>query len=237
MRNYPYTPELATQAAAAIACLRDIAQQHAPAAFANSFGVEDMVLMHMIASENLPITVFSLDTGRLPEETYAVMTQVRDLYPNAPVEVYYPQTDTAQNWVRENGVNAFYQSVELRKACCGFRKVEPLQRALKGKTAWITGQRRAQAVTRADLPLQEWDGGNNLHKFNPLTDWSEADVWAYVQHHQVPTNALHAKNYPSIGCAPCTRSVAMGEDIRAGRWWWENPENKECGLHVHALPH
>ncbi|HNN09052.1 MAG TPA: phosphoadenylyl-sulfate reductase, partial [Azospira sp.] len=135
-------------------------------------------------------------------------------------------------FVRENGINAFYDSVDLRKGCCHVRKVEPLQRALSGKKAWITGMRAQQSATRDGLPVRAFDAGNGLEKFNPLADWSEKEVWAYIKQHGVPYNALHDKFYPSIGCAPCTRAVTPGEDVRAGRWWWENPETKECGLHV-----
>jgi phosphoadenosine phosphosulfate reductase len=135
-------------------------------------------------------------------------------------------------YIEKNGPNAFYNSVEMRKLCCNIRKVQPLQRALKGKKAWLTGLRREQAPTRKELPISEWDEGNGLQKFNPLTDWAEADVWNYIRHFDVPYNELHDRHYPSIGCAPCTRAITVGEDIRAGRWWWENPESKECGLHV-----
>lgn len=219
--------------AATTALLQRIAAEFSPATLANSLGAEDMVLTDLIARLGLGIEVFMLDTGRLNNETYAVLQAATDKY-DIRVQVYYPQTDAIQNWVRENGINAFYQSVDQRKACCEVRKVEPLRRALGGKKAWITGLRRAQAVTRRDLPFEEFDAGNGLVKFNPLADWSEREVWAYIRRHEVPYNALHDQGYPSIGCAPCTRALSAGEDIRAGRWWWENPETKECGLHPGA---
>ena len=229
------SPELAastaTKTAAVQARLAEIAGNWSPAVFANSLGAEDMVLTDLIVKSGLPIEIFSLDTGRLPLETYDLMAKVQAHY-GLKLTVYFPQSAQVENYVRANGINAFYESIELRKGCCYARKVEPLKRALSGKKAWITGLRAQQAATRVGLPFQEFDEGNGLEKFNPLSDWSEKEVWAYIKAHGVPYNALHEKFYPSIGCAPCTRAVAMGEDIRAGRWWWENPDSKECGLHV-----
>ena len=199
--------------------------------FANSFGAEDMVLTDLILAERLPIEIFSLDTGRLPAETYTLMGEVEKRY-STKLKVFFPDATAVEQYVRTEGINAFYDSVELRKACCGIRKVEPLRRALAGKKAWITGLRAAQSTTRTELAPREFDAGNGLEKFNPLFDWSEQEVWAYIRIHELPYNALHDQFYPSIGCAPCTRSIAVGEDVRAGRWWWENPESKECGLHV-----
>lgn len=199
--------------------------------FANSFGAEDMVLTDMIQKSGTGIEIFSLDTGRLPAETYDLMAATEKHY-NVKLKVYFPKLETVESYVQTYGINAFYESVELRKACCHMRKVEPLQRALASKKAWITGMRAAQAVTRASLPVREFDEGNKLEKFNPLSSWSEQEIWAYIRLHEVPYNKLHDQFYPSIGCAPCTRAVAMGEDIRAGRWWWENADSKECGLHV-----
>ena len=199
--------------------------------FANSYGAEDMVLTDIITQEQLPIEIFSLDTGRLPAETYTLMGEVEQHYNIKPV-VFFPKHDAVETYVRSQGINAFYESIEQRKACCNIRKVEPLRRALNNKDAWVTGMRAEQAATRASLPTREFDTGNKLEKFNPLSDWTEAEVWAYIRMFDVPYNKLHDQFYPSIGCAPCTRAVAMGEDIRAGRWWWENPDSKECGLHV-----
>ena len=229
------TPELsasvAAKTAAAHALLTDIAGHWSPAAFANSLGAEDMVLTDLIVKAGLPIEIFSLDTGRLPLETYDLMAAV-DRHYGLKLKIYFPQSESVEAFVRHHGINAFYDSVELRKACCHARKVEPLQRALAGKRAWITGLRAQQAATRTALAVQEYDTGNGLEKFNPLADWSEKEIWTYIKQNGVPYNALHDKFYPSIGCAPCTRAVTPGEDIRSGRWWWEAPESKECGLHV-----
>ncbi len=229
------SPELAASVAGktekSALLLAQIAGDWSPACFANSLGAEDMVLTDLIVKSGLPIEIFSLDTGRLPLETYDLMAAVQKHY-GLKLKVFFPQSEAVENHVRMNGINAFYESIELRKACCHARKVEPLQRALAGKKAWITGLRAEQAATRVGLPVQEFDQGNQLEKFNPLAEWSEKEVWAYLKHHAVPYNALHDKFYPSIGCAPCTRSVTPGEDVRSGRWWWEAPESKECGLHV-----
>lgn len=231
MTDATLTPELQNRVDRAVALLREIATDFAPAALANSFSVEDMVLMDMICRHELSIGIFSLDTGRLPEQTYALMDEAQRRYQRM-IEVYFPDPDDVEQYVREEGSNAFYRSVALRKACCAIRKVGPLRRALAGRSAWLTGLRREQAPTRERQPLREWDEGNGLEKFNPLVDWSHDDVWGYVRVFEVPYNALHDHGYPSIGCAPCTRAITVGEDIRAGRWWWENPESKECGLHV-----
>ena len=216
---------------AARTLLRQIAGDFAPAVFANSLGAEDMVLTDLIVGEKLDIEIFSLDTGRLPLETYDLIAEVKKHYGLA-LKLYYPRNDLVEAWTRDNGINAFYESVELRKGCCFVRKVEPLQRALAGQKAWITGMRAQQSATRDGLPVRAFDEGNGLEKFNPLSDWTEKEVWAYIKLNKVPYNALHDKFYPSIGCAPCTRNVTPGEDVRSGRWWWENPESKECGLHV-----
>jgi phosphoadenosine phosphosulfate reductase len=159
------------------------------------------------------------------------MAEAESTY-NNKLKVYFPKHEVVEQYVQTKGINAFYESIDFRKACCHMRKVEPLQRALNGKQAWITGMRAEQATTRANLPVQEFDEGNKLEKFNPLSDWTEQEVWAYIRLHEVPYNKLHDAFYPSIGCAPCTRAVAIGEDVRAGRWWWEDPTSKECGLHV-----
>lgn len=231
LNDQPLLDAVAAKTAAARALLARIAADYAPAVFANSLGAEDMVLTDLIVGDKLPIEIFSLDTGRLPLETYDLIAEVKKRYGLA-LKLYYPRHDLVEAWTRENGINAFYESVDLRKGCCYVRKVEPLRRALAGQKAWITGMRAQQSATRDGLPLQAFDEGNGLEKFNPLTDWSEKEVWAYIKQNGVPYNALHDKFYPSIGCAPCTRSVTPGEDIRSGRWWWENPESKECGLHV-----
>jgi phosphoadenosine phosphosulfate reductase len=216
--------------AAALSALRRAAADHAPAALASSFGAEDMVLIDLIAKNTLPIGVFTLDTGRLPDETHALIDRVRRVY-RIDVDVRFPEATAVERFVRANGVNAFYESAALREQCCAIRKTEPLALALAGKGAWITGLRREQSVTRREVAVEEFDAAHGLAKFNPLADWSRDDVWAYLRAHHVPYNALHDRGYASIGCAPCTRAIEPGEDERAGRWWWESAERKECGLH------
>jgi phosphoadenosine phosphosulfate reductase len=198
---------------------------------ASSFGMEDMVLIDMIAKLENPITIFTLDTGRLHEETYEVIEQVRSKY-GLKIKTYFPDKNKVEELVREKGFFSFRESVENRKQCCTIRKVEPLNRALGELKAWVTGLRRAQGVTRTDIPKVLEDADHPpLIKINPLAEWTEEQVLTYIIENNVPINILHKRNYPSIGCAPCTRAVEPGEDIRAGRWWWENPEHKECGLH------
>jgi len=213
------------------AILTRIARDFTPAVFASSLAAEDMVLTDLILKARLPIAIFSLETGRLHAETLSMIERVKEAY-DYDIALYRPQPAAVERYVLDHGLNAFYDSVEMRKECCRIRKVEPLGRALAGKRAWITGQRRAQSTTRAELAVQEDDLGHGMQKFNPLADWSEQDIWDYLRTNDVPYNALHDRGYPSIGCEPCTRAIAPGEDVRAGRWWWENPESKECGLHV-----
>jgi phosphoadenosine phosphosulfate reductase len=198
--------------------------------FATSLGLEDQVLTAMIARAGLPISIFTLDTGRLFQETYDLMQRTRDRY-GRDIEICFPQADAVRSMVHEHGINLFRKSVDLRKKCCGVRKIDPLQKALAGQEAWIVGLRSAQSVTRTETKAVDWDPGNGLIKISPLIDWSEQQIWDYIKANDVPYNALHDQGFPSIGCACCTRAVAPGEDIRAGRWWWEQPENKECGLH------
>ena len=223
--------QLPDRIAATRAILERIAGDFSPAVFASSLAAEDMVLTDMILKAGLPIGIFSLETGRLHPETLAVLDEVRSVY-GYEIALYRPQPDAVDAYVAQKGLNAFYDSVELRRECCHIRKVEPLGRALAGKKAWVTGQRRAQSTTRAELPVQEDDAAHDMIKFNPLADWSEVDVWDYLRANNVPYNKLHDQGFPSIGCAPCTRAVNPGEDVRAGRWWWENPDSKECGLHL-----
>ncbi len=211
--------------------LREVVTVHHPATFASSFGMEDMVILDMLAALELDVEVFTLDTGRLHEETHQLIEQARHKY-GRPIRVVYPDPKELESFVIEHGVNAFRNSVELRKSCCAIRKVAPLRRALRGKSLWITGMRRAQSVTRSDLDFLLFDRDHGLFKLNPLADWTAKDVTEYVRVHDVPVNALHAQGYPSIGCAPCTRAIESGEDERAGRWWWEQPESRECGLHL-----
>lgn len=211
--------------------LVSISREFPRAAFASSLGAEDMVITDAILTAQLPIAIFTLDTGRLHDETLALIDAIRDRYRHS-IEVFRPLPAAVEQYVTVHGKNAFYESVELRRACCGIRKVEPLRRALAGRDAWITGLRRAQSVTRNELPHREFDAAHGIEKFNPLADWSEADVWAWLHERQVPWNALHDRGYPSIGCEPCTRAIRPGEDVRAGRWWWESADKRECGLHV-----
>ena len=222
--------DLAGKTTELISNLRRIEVTCSPAAFACSFGAEDMVVLDVIAANARKIEVFTLDTGRLPEETQALLEAVREKYP-ITIRTYFPDAGNIQAWVEQNGPNAFYKSVAQRHQCCYIRKVEPLKRALAGKKGWITGLRREQSPARQVLQPESWDEENGLTKFNPLAEWTSNEVWAYIKLHDVPYNALHDRGYPSIGCAPCTRAVLPGEDIRAGRWWWEST-SKECGLHV-----
>ena len=223
--------DLTTLVSATEQTLARIAADFSPAVFASSLAAEDMVLTDMILKAKLPIGIFSLETGRLHQETLAVLGKVKERYQH-DITLYRPQPEAVAQYVEQNGLNAFYNSVEMRRVCCRIRKVEPLGRALAGNKAWVTGQRRAQSTTRAELHVQEDDAAHAMTKFNPLADWSEDDVWAYIRANDVPYNALHDQGYPSIGCEPCTRAVQPGEDVRAGRWWWENPDSKECGLHM-----
>jgi phosphoadenosine phosphosulfate reductase len=221
---------LADLSATLATTLARIAARHRPTAFASSFGVEDMVLLDTIARHALPIDVFVLDTGRLPPETYDLIEHSASRY-GILLRVLYPDALAVEDYATRNGVNAFYRGIDLRERCCAIRKTEPLSRALAGKAAWITGLRRSQSVTRRLLAAEEFDTVHGMPKFNPLLEWSTDEVWAYVRANGVPYNGLHDRGYPSIGCAPCTRAIEPGEDLRAGRWWWEQAEHRECGLH------
>jgi len=199
--------------------------------FASSFGAEDVVVIDLLSKINPKARIFTLDTGRLNEETYDVAERIRRKY-GVSIESYFPDRQKVEALERQKGFFSFRDSVDNRKECCGIRKVEPLGRALSGLKAWITGLRREQAVTRTAIQKIETDESHHgIYKINPLADWTEKQVWDYIKSNQVPYNRLHDMGYPSIGCAPCTRAIKPGEDVRAGRWWWENPENKECGLH------
>lgn len=201
-------------------------------AIASSFGAEDVVIIDMAYKIDPHIKVFTLDTGRLPQETYEVMERIRQKY-GISVKAYFPETQAVEDLVARYSPNLFYKSVDLRKLCCKVRKIDPLKRALSGLEAWICGLRREQAVTRTQIEKVEVDSAHgNIIKVNPLADWSHSQVWKYIKENSVPYNKLHDRGYPSIGCAPCTRAVKEGEDIRAGRWWWERPDQKECGLHL-----
>jgi phosphoadenosine phosphosulfate reductase len=225
------TPELRGRIADLEALLARIAREFAPATFASSLSIEDMVVTDAILRGGIRIEIFTLDTGRMHADTLALVEATRAKYGRG-ITVFQPRSEAVHQYVTVHGRDAFYDSVDLRKACCEIRKVEPLRRALNGKKAWLTGMRREQSVTRAELAQQSFDAVFGLEKFNPLTDWSEDEVWAYLKQYNVPYNALYDQGYRSIGCAPCSRPVVTGEDVRAGRWWWEQPDSKECGLHV-----
>ncbi len=200
-------------------------------ALSSSLGVEDQVLTDMISKIKKDTRIFTLDTGRVPYESYDLLEKTEKRY-KIKIKLYFPMAEDVQEYVNKNSINAFYDSLSLRKECCHIRKIKPLKRALKDIDIWITGLRSAQSVTRGDLERIEYDENFNTIKINPLLNWSQEQLWEYVKEHNVPVNELHFKGYPSIGCAPCTRAVAEGEDIRSGRWWWESKEHKECGLHI-----
>ena len=200
-------------------------------ALSSSFGAEDQVLTDIMLKIDESANIFTLDTGRLPYETYRVMDETNLKY-GIKVDVFFPESEDIEALYKTQGINGFYESIQNRKSCCFVRKIAPLKRALEGVDIWITGLRSAQSVTRESMQMFEFDEANNVLKVNPLLHWSEDDVWKYIHTNKVPFNKLHELGYPSIGCAPCTRAVIDGEDIRSGRWWWENPEHKECGLHL-----
>ena len=199
--------------------------------YSNSLGAEAMVLTDIIWSHFPSIDVFTIDTGRLPEETYELMGRLQGRYKRT-LRVVYPDAKALESLVSQQGVNGFYNSLEARMACCRIRKVEPFKRALAGYGAWITGLRHEQSATRAQAQPVEWDADNGLHKVSPILDWTEEQIWQYIRARKLPYNSLHDRQYPSIGCSPCTRAIQPGESRRAGRWWWEQPESRECGLHL-----
>jgi phosphoadenosine phosphosulfate reductase len=199
-------------------------------ALASSLGIEDQVLTDMVLKLDPEASIFTIDTGRLFPETYSLIDRTNIRY-NVKMNVYFPRHEPVETFVKANGINGFYESVEKRKECCKVRKIEPLLRALSTLNVWICGLRQEQSVTRTGVRAVEWDEANQLIKINPLVRWSEQEVWDYIKVHRVPYNKLHDKGFPSIGCQACTRAVEPSEDVRAGRWWWENPEHKECGLH------
>ena len=199
--------------------------------FSTSFGWEDQVITHLIFTNQIPIKVFTLETGRLFPETYYLWNRTLEVY-KQPIHAYYPQTDLVEQMVNEKGPNSFYQSVENRKQCCQIRKIEPLKRALKGHKLWLTGIRAEQSPNRENMLDLEWDEGHQILKFHPIFDWTLLEVKTFIKANHIVYNTLHDKGFPSIGCAPCTRAVSEGEDFRAGRWWWEDQSKKECGLHV-----
>ena len=199
-------------------------------ALSSSLSIEDQTLTDIIVRQDKTARIFTLDTGRLFPETYQLIDKTNLTY-GIQLEVFFPDYREVQRMVREEGINLFYNSIESRHRCCQIRKLEPLSRAFQGLDAWICGLRREQSVTRQDMQVVEWDEMHGLIKVNPLISWTEQQVWDYIHEHHVPYNKLHDKGYPSIGCEPCTRAVKPGEDVRAGRWWWESPNHRECGLH------
>lgn len=232
LHNQP-SPDYSAKLAETEALLRRIATEFQPATQASSLGAEDVVLTHLINRLTLNIPVFVLETGALHRETLALLERT-EAHSRAPVHVYRPRHEAVLHFVRQEGQDAMYRSIELRKACCQIRKMEPLARALAGKKAWITGLRREQSNARAEVPLIDDSelASKGLTKFNPLANWTWGDVWHYIADNQVDYNPLHDRFFPSIGCEPCTRAISLGEDFRAGRWWWEDEAAKECGLHV-----
>jgi len=216
--------------------LRAVAEKFPDSAiFSSSFSWEDQLISHYIFEQELPIQVFTLDTGRMFPETYSTWSSTLARY-NKPITAFYPDALQLQEFIEKKGPNSFYESLENRKACCHIRKVEPLKRAIAGKSIWITGIRAEHSASRDHLPIVEWDEQNQILKFHPLLHWTLEEVKAEIAQHNIPYNPLHDRGFVSIGCAPCTRAVKPGEDFRAGRWWWEDPAKKECGLHEHDEP-
>jgi phosphoadenosine phosphosulfate reductase len=211
------------------ALLHHAVAEHKDVVYSNSLGVEAVVLTDIIWTHVPQIDIFTLDTGRLHDETLALLDRIERRYQRR-MQVFYPDSQAIEQYVRENGINGFYSGTDERQSCCTIRKVEPFRRAIAGRKAWITGVRREQSAERALGEAFSWDGRYGLWKVSPMLDWTEQDVWAYVKARNLPYNPLHDKGYPSIGCAPCTRAVEAGADPRSGRWWWENADNRECGL-------
>ena len=231
--NAKASADFAAKLAESKALLQRAAAEFSPLTQASSLGAEDVVITHLINSLQLDIAVFVLETGALHTETLALLERSQ-AHSKAPTHVYRPQHESVIQFVRDKGQDAMYQSIALRKECCGIRKMEPLARALAGQRAWITGLRQEQSSARADVPLQDDSevATKNLSKFNPLAKWTWGDVWHYIALNNVDYNPLHDQFFPSVGCAPCTRAISLGEEFRAGRWWWEDEAAKECGLHV-----
>ena len=223
----------ADKVAETVALLKQAVDEFSPVTQASSLGAEDVVITHLINHNSLNIPVFVLETGALHSETLALLERTQ-AHSVAPVKVYRPSTEKVIAFVKTHGQDAMYESLELRKACCQVRKLEPLTEALKGQRAWVTGLRREQSSNRAEVPLIDRadEATKGQIKLNPLANWTWGDVWHYISIHQVDYNPLHDQFFPSIGCAPCTRAISLGEEFRAGRWWWEDEAAKECGLHA-----
>lgn len=223
------SPRLRARIEALETFLNEVTGRFEHIAYASSLGAEAIVLTDMLSRKFPEIEIFTLDTGRLHEETYHLLERLQSRYKRA-IKVYYPKAESVEKYVNENGINGFYEDPELRQSCCHIRKVEPFRRAIAGKQAWITGVRRSQSANRAAAEAIEWDGRYGLYKISPLIDWEHEDVWEYIRAFKLPYNKLHDQDYPSIGCAPCTRAIQSGESYRDGRWWWENASHRECGL-------
>ena len=219
--------------------LRSAAADYRDLSYANSLGSESMVLTDLIwcadPGFDPAIDVFTVDTGRLFPETYELIDRLQQRY-GRPLRILCPDSSALEGWVSANGINGFREGLEQRRACCGIRKVEPFRRAIAGRAAWITGIRRGQSASRALAAPVEWDANYGLHKISPLLEWTEADIWEFIRHRGLPYNPLHDRGFPSIGCAPCTRAIEPGDDERAGRWWWERADSRECGLHPRPRP-
>jgi len=228
------TLELEHKATAVRELLNETVRQYGPAVYSNSLGAEAMVLTDIIWTHVPEIDIFSIDTGRLHEETYELLEKLERRY-RRKIRLVYPDAQSLEKLVGAQGVNGFYESLEARVSCCGVRKVEPFKRAIAGYGAWVTGVRRDQSANRARGQFVEWDNQYGLQKVSPLLDWSEEQIWQYIRTRQLPYNSLHDKQYPSIGCQPCTRAIQPGENRRAGRWWWEQAESRECGLHPRVV--
>ena len=239
MENEPggaaLNPELTQKVAVSVALLQDAVRDHGRVVYASSLGAESVVLTDLIYKRAPQIDIFTVDTGRLPEATLELLARIERHYQRR-IRVVFPEAQRVQNYVHEHGVNGFYQGLAQRQACCNIRKVEPFQRAIVGYNAWVTGIRHEQSTERAATQTREFDPRYRVHKVNPLLPWTHDEVWNYIRAHKLPYNSLHDQGYPSIGCAPCTRAIEPGQDSRSGRWWWENPESRECGLQPRQLP-
>jgi phosphoadenosine phosphosulfate reductase len=229
------SPLLPRKVADSIALLREGVQRYNRVVYSSSLGVESIVLTDLIWEHAPQIDIFTVDTGRLPEQTLELLERIERRYKRR-IRVVYPEAASVQNYVADNGINGFYHSLAQRQSCCAIRKIEPFRRAVLGYYAWVTGVRHEQSEARAATQPLEWDERYRMHKLSPLLDWTQAEIWEYVRSKKLPYNPLHDMGYPSIGCAPCTRAIEPGQDQRAGRWWWENPETRECGLQPRRTP-
>ena len=229
------SPLLSRKVADSIALLRESVQRYGRVVYSSSLGVESIVLTDLIWEHTPQVDIFTVDTGRLPEQTLELLERLELRYKRR-IRVVYPEAPAVQNYVTDNGINGFYHGLAQRQACCAIRKIEPFRRAVLGYNAWVTGVRHEQSEARAGTQALEWDERYRMHKVSPLLAWTHDEIWEYVRSRKLPYNPLHDAGYPSIGCAPCTRAIEPGQDQRAGRWWWENPETRECGLQPKRRP-